>query len=430
MGLRVASDRPAATRRRRCTRGPRCHGDVRVVTSPATVRGRPPAAPLRPGEVPLRRGGQALCPRRHLRNLPAARRGLRVPLAGGGRGGLRARWPRTGSTRSAPTPSRRGGCSTAPPPTACGSWSGCPGSSTSPSWTTGPALARSRTGCATGSGRAPAIPRSSATRSATRSPPRSSAGTAAAAVERFLERLYVAAKEEDPDGLVTYVNFPSTEYLELPFLDLATFNVYLERPAAVGGLPRAAAEPRRRPAAAHGRDRARQPPARRRRAGPRAALAGRDRGGRGLRRRLRLRLDRRVAPRRPRHRGLGLRPDDARPATEARAGSGARGVRPDAARARRRLAADVGRRLHLQRRGDPARLPRRPAEARLPGLRGDRGRRRVHRRDGRDRRRVPVPGDQHREPRPERRTEHRPRARRPARSSPTPTTTPGRTRTG
>jgi GT2 family glycosyltransferase len=47
-------------------------------------------------------------------------------------------------------------------------------------------------------------------------------------VERFLKCLYRAAKEEDPQGLVTYVNFPSTEYLELPFLDLVTFNVYLE----------------------------------------------------------------------------------------------------------------------------------------------------------------------------------------------------------
>jgi O-antigen biosynthesis protein len=47
-------------------------------------------------------------------------------------------------------------------------------------------------------------------------------------VERFLERLYAAAKSEDPDGLVTYVNYPSTEYLELPFLDLVCFNVYLE----------------------------------------------------------------------------------------------------------------------------------------------------------------------------------------------------------
>jgi GT2 family glycosyltransferase len=52
-------------------------------------------------------------------------------------------------------------------------------------------------------------------------------------VERFLERLYRAAKEEDPQGLVTYVNFPSTEYLHLPFLDLVTFNVYLESQQAL-----------------------------------------------------------------------------------------------------------------------------------------------------------------------------------------------------
>jgi O-antigen biosynthesis protein len=47
-------------------------------------------------------------------------------------------------------------------------------------------------------------------------------------VERFLQRLHAAAKSEDPDGLVTYVNYPSTEYLDLPFLDLVCFNVYLE----------------------------------------------------------------------------------------------------------------------------------------------------------------------------------------------------------
>src|SRR5262249_57941003 len=29
-------------------------------------------------------------------------------------------------------------------------------------------------------------------------------------------------------ALVTYVNFPTTEYLELPFLDFVAFNVYLE----------------------------------------------------------------------------------------------------------------------------------------------------------------------------------------------------------
>ena len=47
-------------------------------------------------------------------------------------------------------------------------------------------------------------------------------------IERFLHRLYRAAKAEDPQALVTYVNFPTTEYLRLPFLDLACFNVYLE----------------------------------------------------------------------------------------------------------------------------------------------------------------------------------------------------------
>lgn len=49
-------------------------------------------------------------------------------------------------------------------------------------------------------------------------------------VERLLERLYLAAKSEDPEALVTYVNYPSTEYLHLPFLDLLAFNVYLETP--------------------------------------------------------------------------------------------------------------------------------------------------------------------------------------------------------
>src|SRR5436190_3574811 len=47
-------------------------------------------------------------------------------------------------------------------------------------------------------------------------------------VERYLERLYDVVKREDPEGLVTYVNYPSTEYLRLPFLDLVSFNVYLE----------------------------------------------------------------------------------------------------------------------------------------------------------------------------------------------------------
>jgi GT2 family glycosyltransferase len=47
-------------------------------------------------------------------------------------------------------------------------------------------------------------------------------------IERFIHKLYRAAKSEDPDGLVTYVNYPSTEYLQLPFVDLVCFNVFLE----------------------------------------------------------------------------------------------------------------------------------------------------------------------------------------------------------
>src|SRR5438105_4957366 len=51
-------------------------------------------------------------------------------------------------------------------------------------------------------------------------------------VERYIARLYRAAKNEDPGGLVTYVNYPPTEYLQLGFLDFMCFNVYLETRAA------------------------------------------------------------------------------------------------------------------------------------------------------------------------------------------------------
>jgi len=47
-------------------------------------------------------------------------------------------------------------------------------------------------------------------------------------VQRYLKLLYRVVKREDPEGLVTYVNYPTTEYLDLPFLDLLCFNVYLE----------------------------------------------------------------------------------------------------------------------------------------------------------------------------------------------------------
>ena len=50
-------------------------------------------------------------------------------------------------------------------------------------------------------------------------------------VRRFLEDLYDEAKAASPDSLLTYVNYPPTEYLELDCFDVCAFNVYLHREA-------------------------------------------------------------------------------------------------------------------------------------------------------------------------------------------------------
>ena len=50
-------------------------------------------------------------------------------------------------------------------------------------------------------------------------------------VERFLRDVYDDAKASSPDALFTYVNFPPTDYLDLSFVDLFAFNVYLHREA-------------------------------------------------------------------------------------------------------------------------------------------------------------------------------------------------------
>jgi O-antigen biosynthesis protein len=47
----------------------------------------------------------------------------------------------------------------------------------------------------------------------------------------LISRLAAAVREEDPDRLVTYANYPTAEYLPLDDLDFLTFNVYLERRA-------------------------------------------------------------------------------------------------------------------------------------------------------------------------------------------------------
>ncbi|MCP9819745.1 glycosyltransferase [Synechococcus sp. Cruz-9H2] len=48
-------------------------------------------------------------------------------------------------------------------------------------------------------------------------------------VQNFLRELTELIRGSDPDALVSYANFPSTEYLELDFVDFHCFNVYLHR---------------------------------------------------------------------------------------------------------------------------------------------------------------------------------------------------------
>lgn len=49
------------------------------------------------------------------------------------------------------------------------------------------------------------------------------------AVSRFINELLDLGKQIDPEALFTYSNYPSTEYLDLRFLDFISFNVYLHR---------------------------------------------------------------------------------------------------------------------------------------------------------------------------------------------------------
>ena len=46
-----------------------------------------------------------------------------------------------------------------------------------------------------------------------------------ARVERFLRELYDSAKAVSPSTLLTYVNYPPTEYLDTECFDVASFNV-------------------------------------------------------------------------------------------------------------------------------------------------------------------------------------------------------------
>ena len=51
----------------------------------------------------------------------------------------------------------------------------------------------------------------------------------ASRIERFLREVYDDAKQAAPEALLTYVNYPPTDYLDLPFFDFCAFNVYLHR---------------------------------------------------------------------------------------------------------------------------------------------------------------------------------------------------------
>jgi glycosyltransferase involved in cell wall biosynthesis len=51
-------------------------------------------------------------------------------------------------------------------------------------------------------------------------------------VRRFLKSLVACVKAEHPEALVSYANYPSTEYLTVDFTDFVCFNIYLhEQPA-------------------------------------------------------------------------------------------------------------------------------------------------------------------------------------------------------
>jgi O-antigen biosynthesis protein len=53
-------------------------------------------------------------------------------------------------------------------------------------------------------------------------------------VERFIEQLLDAARQEAPDCLFTYTNYPSTEFLTLAGQDFCCLNVYLDDGEALG----------------------------------------------------------------------------------------------------------------------------------------------------------------------------------------------------
>ena len=156
----------------------------------------------------------------------------------------------------------------------------------------------------------------------------------ARAVSRFMGDLYELGKSIAPDSLFTYSNYPSSEYLDLSFLDFICFNVYLHREpdfrrylthlmAATGERPLVLSET--------GMDTIREGEAHQAELltwQARASLRARALGFH------RVRLHRRMAYRRRRYQRLGFRPGDARTHPQTRFRRGRRGLQE--ARCRRR----------------------------------------------------------------------------------------------
>ncbi len=212
-------------------------------------------------------------------------------------------------------------------------------------------------------------------------------------VERFLERLYRAVKAEDPGASspTSTIRRPSTCASTSSISSVSTSTSRREAPR---GLPRPPPQPGWRPAAAHGRDRAGQPQARR---GAQArsldwqvrttfaagcagafVFAWTDEWHRG---------------------GYDIEDWDFGLTSRDRTTEAGAGGRPRAF-AEVPFPADVPWPrvsvvvCSLQRRAHHPGLPRRAARAGVPGLRGDRRRRRFDRRNGGDRRRVRRPPHQ------------------------------------
>jgi O-antigen biosynthesis protein len=49
-------------------------------------------------------------------------------------------------------------------------------------------------------------------------------------MQRFLAELADVSRQADPRGMQTYASYPPTHFLQLPFLDFVTFNLYLRHP--------------------------------------------------------------------------------------------------------------------------------------------------------------------------------------------------------